>query len=213
MIPIQQIIPVATAAPTVVVPTIDSAMLDRIAEKVLEGMISAPSSGSAFAMSGNMKTLDLLYSKATNKQFISVQTKKGETYYIVIDYDKPIDADGELYETYFLNLVDDYDLLAVLDDKDKATPEPTATPTPMPTATPTPTPTPQPTAVPEPEPQKDNTTQMMAMMMLMMVVLIGGGIGAFFMLKKKDTSGKMPDIDDLEFDDDDDDDSDGDDKA
>ena len=211
MIPIQQIIPVATAAPTVVVPTIDSAMLDRIAEKVLEGMISAPSSGSAFAMNGNMKTLDLLYSKATNKQFISVQTKKGETYYIVIDYDKPIDADGELYETYFLNLVDDYDLLAVLDDKDKATPEPTATPTPMPTATPTPTP--QPTAVPEPEPQKDNTMQMMAMMMLMMVVLIGGGIGAFFMLKKKDASGKMPDIDDLEFDDDDEDETDGDDKT
>ena len=41
-------------------------------------------------MGGNMKTVDLLYSKATNKQFITVQTRKGETYYLVIDYDKPL---------------------------------------------------------------------------------------------------------------------------
>lgn len=46
-------------------------------------------------MGGNMKTVDLLYSKATNKQFITVQTRKGETYYLVIDYDKPLDKDGE----------------------------------------------------------------------------------------------------------------------
>lgn len=195
--PLVQQIPVVTAVPTVTVPAIDADMITDIAEKVLEGMISAPSSGSAFAMNGNMKTLDLLYSKATNKQFISVQTKQGETYYIVIDYDKPIDAESDLYETYFLNLVDDYDLLSVLGNQ--ATAEPSATP--VPTLAPTPTPTPKPTAAPEGE-KKDGEHAMLALL-LILTLLIGGGAAALVFLKKKDRPGRMPDIDDLDFDDDD----------
>ena len=35
-------------------------------------------------------TRDLLYDKATNKQFITIQTKNGNTFFIVIDYDAPI---------------------------------------------------------------------------------------------------------------------------
>ena len=197
--PYPQQLPTATAVPSVTVPAIDTGMVANIAEKVLEGMIAAPSSGSAFALNGNMKTLDLLYSKATNKQFISVQTKQGQTYYIVIDYDKPVDAEGDLYETYFLNLVDDADLLSVLGNQ--PTPEPTATP--VPTLAPTPTPTPQPTAAPEPE-KKDSMPAMMAMLLL--TVLIGGGAAALVHLKKKDKPGRVPDIDDLDFDDDDEDD-------
>lgn len=196
--PNPQQLPTATAVPSVTVPVIDAGMVADIAEKVLEGMIAAPSSGSAFALNGNMKTLDLLYSKATNKQFISVQTKQGQTYYIVIDYDKPVDAEGDLYETYFLNLVDDADLLSVLGNQ--PTSEPTATP--VPTLAPTPTPTPQPTVAPEPE-RKDSAPAMMA---LLLTVLIGGGAAALVLLKKKDKPGRVPDIDDLDFDDDDEDD-------
>ena len=59
-------------------------------------------------------TRDLLYDKATNKQFITVQTSGGNTFYIVIDYDKPTDEDGEQYQTYFLNMVDEADLLAAM---------------------------------------------------------------------------------------------------
>lgn len=194
-----QQLPTATAVPSVTVPAIDAGMVADIAEKVLEGMIAAPSSGSAFALNGNMKTLDLLYSKATNKQFISVQTKQGQTYYIVIDYDKPVDAEGDLYETYFLNLVDDADLLSVMGNQ--PTPEPTATP--VPTLAPTPTLTPQPTAAPEPE-KKESAPAMMALLLL--TVLIGGGATALVLLKKKDKPGRVPDIDDLDFDDDDEDD-------
>ena len=47
---------------------------------------------------------DLLYDKATNKQFITVQTKSGNTFFIVIDYDAPINEDEEQYQTYFLNM-------------------------------------------------------------------------------------------------------------
>ena len=131
-----------------------------------------PTEGKPFSMGGNMKTVDLLYSKATNKQFITVQTRKGETYYLVIDYDKPLDKDGEQYETYFLNLVDDRDLFGVVSKDEQPTPEPTATPTP------------KPTAEPKPETEKaSDSTAMMALVLL--VVLIAGGAAAFVLLGKK----------------------------
>ena len=65
---------------------------------------------------GNAYTRDLLYDKATNKQFITVQTKSGNTFYIVIDYDAPINDEEEQYQTYFLNMVDEADLLALMDE-------------------------------------------------------------------------------------------------
>ena len=70
--------------------------------------------GEGFTEDGNLVTRDLLYDKVTNKQFITVQTSGGNTFYIVIDYDKPTDEDGEQYQTYFLNMVDEADLLAAM---------------------------------------------------------------------------------------------------
>ena len=67
-----------------------------------------------FTEDGNLVTRDLLYDKATNKQFITVQTSGGNTFYIVIDYDKPVDEAGEQYHTYFLTMEDDAGLLAAL---------------------------------------------------------------------------------------------------
>ena len=66
---------------------------------------------------GNAYTRDLLYDKATNKQFITVQTKSGNTFYIVIDYDAPVNDEEEQYQTYFLNMVDEADLLALMDEE------------------------------------------------------------------------------------------------
>ena len=68
--------------------------------------------GEGFSEEGSLVTRDLLYDEHTNKQFITVQTSGGNTFYIVIDYDKPVDEEGEQYETYFLNVVDEADLLA-----------------------------------------------------------------------------------------------------
>ena len=68
--------------------------------------------GEGFSEEGNLVTRDLLYDEHTNKQFITVQTSGGSTFYIVIDYDKPTDEDGEQYETYFFSVVDEADLLA-----------------------------------------------------------------------------------------------------
>ena len=127
-------VPQATMQPqTTAAPDIDAlyALLAQLAGGAETG---EPTEGKPFSMGGNMRTVDLLYSKATNKQFITVQTRKGETYYLVIDYDKPLDKDGEQYETYFLNLVDDRDLFGVVSKDEQPTPEPTAPPTPKPTA-------------------------------------------------------------------------------
>mgnify|MGYP000230624655 CR=1 FL=1 len=145
--------------------------------------------GQAFTGSGNMRTLDVLYSAHTNKQFISLETKSGQTYYLVIDYDKPLDKDGEQYETYFLNLVDDRDLFGVVSKDEQPTPEPTATPTPKPTA--------------EPKPEAERMTDSTAMMALvLLVVLIAGGAAAFVVLgKKRDAQTRY----NTELDDDDDD--------
>ena len=71
-----------------------------------------PKQGEPLAEGSGFSTRDLLYDKHTNKQFITVQTSGGATFYIVIDYDKPVDEDGEQYQTYFLNTVDEADLLA-----------------------------------------------------------------------------------------------------
>lgn len=68
--------------------------------------------GEGFSEDGNLVTRDLLYDAATNKQFITVETSGGNTFYIVIDYDKPVDEEGEQYETYFFSVVDEGDLLA-----------------------------------------------------------------------------------------------------
>ncbi len=165
-------VPQATMRPqTTAAPDIDAlyALLAQLAGGAETG---EPTEGKPFSMGGNMKTVDLLYSKATNKQFITVQTRKGETYYLVIDYDKPLDKDGEQYETYFLNLVDDRDLFGVVSKDEQPTPEPTATPTPKPTA--------------EPKPETEKTSDSTAMMALvLLVVLIAGGAAAFVVLGKK----------------------------
>ena len=72
--------------------------------------------GTGFSENGNAVTRDLLYDKHSNKQFITVQTRNGNIMYLVIDYDKVSDEDEEQYQTYFLNPVDEADLLALLDD-------------------------------------------------------------------------------------------------
>ena len=78
--------------------------------------------GTPFTEDGIAATRDLLYDKHTNKQYITIETRNGNTFYIVIDYDKQLDEEEERYQTYFLNPVDEADLLALLEDEDGNTP-------------------------------------------------------------------------------------------
>ena len=65
---------------------------------------------------GNAIAKDLQYHADTKKQFITIETRSGEVFYIIIDYDAPVNEDCEQFDTYFLNKVDDLDLQALLKD-------------------------------------------------------------------------------------------------
>ena len=152
---------------------------------------------------GNSHTLDVLYSAATNKQFITLQSKNGNTFYLVIDYDKPIDEEAEMYETYFLNLVDERDLLALMSDEEKEE-VPTPTPeiiyvTPEPTAMPMMTATPAPT---EPA-EQEKPDQMQAILALAAIGALAA-VGVLVFLKGKRDGARARADNDFELEDDED---------
>mgnify|MGYP002570764903 CR=1 FL=1 len=140
--------------------------------------------GMPYKSSGNMHTLDMLYSAATNKQFITVQARNGATFYLIIDYDKPINEDAELYETYFLNLVDERDLLALLSDEELPSPTPEVI-----VVTPEPTMVPVVTAVPADAGTADKFDSTKSLLLLAVVTALGlGGACIFLLLKQKKAS-------------------------
>ena len=64
-------------------------------------------------------TRDTLYDQATNKQFITIQDREGNVFYLIIDYDAPVDEHEEQFSTYFLNPVDASDLAALAKEEEK----------------------------------------------------------------------------------------------
>ena len=181
--------------------------------------------GEGFTENGSAVTRDLLYDKYTNKQFITVETRNGETFYLVIDYDKPTDEEGEQYETYFLNLVDEADLAALLDDGT----DPVCTCTVkcqqgavntnceicrndlydcacLETVTEEPEkPEPEPEPDPEPqEPKQERKTNLILPVILLLAAAGGGAVWFFkFRKNKPDTRGPV-DLDDYDYGEDDD---------
>ena len=72
--------------------------------------------GEPLSQETDIYTRDLLYDKDSHKQFITIQDRKGNTFYVIIDYDAPVDGAEEQYQTYFLNPVDAADMEALTKD-------------------------------------------------------------------------------------------------
>ena len=182
--------PTATPKPTAV-PTQDSSAsyptqmpVTATSTPIIQTEYVPLGPGMPYKSSGNMHTLDMLYSAATNKQFITVQARNGATFYLIIDYDKPIDEDAELYETYFLNLVDERDLLALLSDEELPSPTPEVI-----VVTPAPTAVPAATAVPADAGTADKFDSTKTLLLLAVVAALGlGGACVFLLLKQKKAS-------------------------
>ena len=149
-------------------------------------------------------------------QFVTVESKNGNTFYLVIDH-----ATGDVY---FLNLVDEADLLALLEDEGyeaecncavKCAPGEVDTSCPVcrtdinECVGVEPEPTPEPTTAPvaEPETEESGGFSATALLPIALVAVLGAG-GAYCFLKvrkrKPDTSGAT-DLDEYDFPDDDDD--------
>ena len=146
--------------------------------------------GEGFSEEGQFVTRDLLYDENTNKQFITVQTKGGSTFYLVIDYDKPVDEEGEQYETYFLGVVDESDLLAALEASGGELPACTCTEKCAAGAVNTDCPVcstnmaecagVEPEPEPEQEPEPEAGFPAGTLLLALAVVVIGGGAGWYF---------------------------------
>ena len=151
--------------------------------------------GEGFTEDGNLVTRDLLYDKHTNKQFITVQTSGGNTFYIVIDYDKPVDEDGEQYQTYFFSVVDEADLLTAMEAAGVEPPACACTVKCAAGAVNTNCPVcatnmtecvgtkaePEPVDEPEPvEPEPEQKSNTGTLLLILAVALIGGGAGWYF---------------------------------
>ena len=147
-------------------------------------------------------------------QFVTVESKNGNTFYLVIDH-----ATGDVY---FLNLVDEADLLALLEDEgyevecdcaEKCQPGKVSTDCPVcrtdlnECAGEEPDPTPEPTEAPVTEPEKDSSSFNAAALLPIALIAVLGAGGAYYFLRvrkrKPDTSGST-DLDDYDFPDDED---------
>jgi len=174
----------------------------------------------ALTPDGNMTLIDDIgSSEESGKQFITVQTKNGNVFYLIIDRDD----EGE-YTVHFLNQVDEADLMTLMEDGEEETEAPTCTCTDKCSVGAINTACPvciiqisecagvesqpqEPTEPTEPEPPTDESEKKGgngAMIAVILLILAGGGGAAFYFLvvKKKGKTTRVPsEIDDFDLED------------
>ncbi len=144
---------------------------------------------------GNMTLVDDYGDhEKSGKQFITVVTKSGNYFYIIIDRD-----DNGTETVHFLNMVDEADLLALMDEEavDQYLASKEAQETPTETVTTEPTETPEDTEpTEETEPQKKSSAG--ALVIVVIIAIAGAGGYVYFTKikgKKNKTVVEDPDVD------------------
>ncbi len=184
----------------------DSSMFSEDALKLFldlmqSGMSSEDETKSSAALTpeGNMTLVDDIGEEEdkSSQQFITLVTKAGNTFYLIIDRDK----DGN-QNVHFLNMVDEADLLALMDEEEAAKyreKEPEVT-------EPAETEKPQETE-PAPEEQKTESEQKksspLPMIMLLLFVIGAAGVGGYLYIKMPDADYHDEDEDTLQLPEDD----------
>jgi len=148
---------------------------------------------------GNMNLVDDFSGElAQDKQFITVVTRNGHFFYIVID------RAAERQNVHFLTLVSEYDLFEILEDEARLRPSPIPV-EPMPEVVPPTETDPDPT---EPEAEESGGGIGGLLVMLLLVGAIGGGAYYYFKVRKpgQGATGTAPaEIDEFVFDEDEED--------
>lgn len=188
--------------------SIDPDKLSELFEQLMGG-----SGGVALTPDGNLSLIDDIGSPATSgKQFITVETKNGNVFYLIIDRDD----EGE--ETvHFLNQVDEADLMALTEDGEKAETPIVCTCTEKCQAGAVNTACPvcvknlsecvgteqkaaEPTEPENPEPEKKSNAG--ALLAALLILAAGGGAAVYFLVLKPKQGKKVPaDLDDFDLED------------
>lgn len=125
--------------------------------------------GTPFSVAGNGEVLDDIQDDPT-KEFFTVTTANGNTYFLVIDRSRNSE------NVYMLSMIDELDLQDFIEESEEEEPaqgvvleEPTPTPEPVPTE--------------EPEVVEEDTANGMPILLIGIMVIAVCGVGAYFYFK------------------------------
>ena len=191
--------------------SLDGADLSALLELLPSGLSGG--GGTALTPDGNLSLIDDLGGASSGKQFITVETKGGNVFYLIIDRD-----DEGAQTVHFLNQVDEADLLALMEDGEAQEAPAVCTCTEKCQAGAVDTSCEvcavnmaecagaEPEVEPEPEPEEEKSGGMGALALVLVLAVLGGG-GAFAyikFIKPKQASKASADPDDYDFEDEED---------